>query len=314
MLLQTNKPRRPGYAPLELVLSLPFLVVLAAMIFTIAGAAVTRGNVAVQARNDAWQEVPNQPGKQLAYWGSTPASGTPIITASPDATVGLVHRTSSAQVKSFAGKALPGGQTASSENSVLRQSWDYRSIPIVAKEPLLPSDQLYEYIKDDLNFLTNWNNLKYVIEAVNPKINGVSLRDLETLVQDIKDIVQDTKDIVNDLNDAIKSLKGSIIPPKVPNPVAAASHIGDLIGKLPDLISKSADAARIVAQIEQALNGGDSWGSGSAPSDSTSISPAKIVKMIKGLKDEVLDGIKNLPDAITGIADLIDKLVKTNDY
>jgi hypothetical protein len=36
--------------------------------------------------------------------------------------------------------------------------------------------------------------------------------------------------------------------------------------------------------------------------------------MIKGLKDEVVDGIKNLPDAITGIVDLVEKLVKTNDY
>jgi hypothetical protein len=141
MLHRSRQQNRPGYAPLELVLALPFLVVLAGMIYTIGSAALTRGQVTIRARNAAWQEVPDQPANRLDYWATTPASGTPVITASPDSTVGIVQGKSWEKVKSFAGKALPVNNLAAAQTSVLRQSWDYRSIPIVANAPLLPSSR-----------------------------------------------------------------------------------------------------------------------------------------------------------------------------
>jgi hypothetical protein len=301
MLLRSNQPcRRPAYAPLEMVLALPFLVALTGMIFTVASAALTRGQVAVKARNAAWQEVPDQPANRLDYWGTTPASGTPILSASPDATVGLVHSTSSDQVRSYAGKALPGSFVATAETSVLRQSWDYRSIPIVAKAPLLPSDQLDNFVKAQLDFLTNLNNLKYLIQAINPKINGVSLQDLETLVKDLDILKNDAKVIVDSLKSAVKK------------PWSALGQLKDILAVMPEVVEKGGEVAGIVQKISNAV--GANSGTAALPSSIPVPSVLDAIKLIEGLDGKVVDAIKQLPGAVTGIADIITKMTKSNDY
>ena len=281
----TSRHRR-GLASLELVLFLPFLVVLTAMIFTIGGAAVTRGNVAVQARNDAWQTTVDRPDRQLEWWGTTPASGT-IISANPDASRGTVHKTSTAPIKAFAGRALGVGQTAAAEHAVIHGSWDSTAIRIEADSmPVLPSRQLRDFVGAIPDFLTNLNNLKFLLKNIKVGNGDLTVGDLMDAADDLKDL----KDNLADFGDAAE------FPPNFPK-----------IGRtFPRIVKNAIDLAGTAGKLSKQMGAP----SPEVPKDPGTPSAVEVIKLIK----EVPDALEALGKSITRIGPIIDRLTSSNDY
>jgi len=105
---------RRAMAPLEFVLSLPFLLAVMALVFSLGWAALKKSSVAVDARRQAWNAR------------SAPPSSSPLIYYMYPYTLGQVYQECHGRVD-----LLPssfGSVTARSGNAVLAGSWDHTEV------------------------------------------------------------------------------------------------------------------------------------------------------------------------------------------
>ena len=122
-----TRTRRRGIAPLELVMSLPILLMLFATVIGIGWASLEKSGVAIGARNQAWQRRwssdRSQENQYLSEAGSCPLSA---ISVPLSGEIGAAYRTKSCE---FNLPSWLGSDTvARSGNSVLMGSWDYNEV------------------------------------------------------------------------------------------------------------------------------------------------------------------------------------------
>lgn len=125
--------RRPGLAPLELVMLFPFLMLLVAAIFFVARCAAARTAAATTARHDAF----------AARDAADP--GVPLLLAH-DAEASFVERTTSADVSGgvvFSGERFQ----AKAANTAMGRTWDEQDLPLPPTGiPFVPHVELFPLI------------------------------------------------------------------------------------------------------------------------------------------------------------------------
>lgn len=190
------RPARRGAAPLEFVLSLPFLLLVMAMVPALAYSLMAKSQMAIEIRHDVWQQrlvYGDEPrryggdnGKILQLAQATGGPSTVIIDETKSRTVDLLP-------------LLRGPFRAVSGNAVLAGTWDWRQVPAFRED--WPHVTLMGQLLDPSQVadLSNFSNL---LNFTTGPIQGL----LSSIAQQVADALADASDAIQSVKKALKAL------------------------------------------------------------------------------------------------------------
>lgn len=224
--LAVPSTRRRGMASVEIVLSMPMIVAVAALIYYLGELNMTRADVTVRARNDAW--------KKRTQSGDPESSPLPdqqkldILFVDPDP----IPKGSQLASDQSVMKARPlyfmrtSPVTVPSSHTVLSGTWDFHDLPIDSSEPLLGDrhiaafgkqvSDLSSYFKDlnaadksdVVEMITKlYDDSKKLLEAVRKVVQAVANLELDNIIPLAKQAMERGNVVRNDAIELMTKLE-----------------------------------------------------------------------------------------------------------
>lgn len=232
MMTRHRHQKRPGLAPLELVMAAPFLLIIAAVVFKVGEGFYKKAEVTAKARADSRipRAAPRSPDP-----APLPNRSRDIAGMGPDSSkYGLVVQPASGSVR--LNPVMPGSQRLGGSYSVLYGTWDHKAVPfdnnrsntnifdwraarmasVGAFSSLLPFDNLFNS--------SSGSQSSSGYQGLNSQLNN-----LRTKVGEASDKAREVNNNKNNPVEVLKQIFG------------AGAQIIDLITN-PDKLSKALDA------------------------------------------------------------------------
>jgi hypothetical protein len=222
-------------APLEFAMVLPFLAILAGILFTMARASLARTDAIMHARHEAWHNRYGHgeggsldgAGAAASLWFDTGAGGLQTGSGSKSA---HVQKLAPASQYFFMGTV-----TANAHHEVLSRPWDYEDIPYQSLPPMgidprafqraLPAAgigaivnglDLFSNIMNGIqpahDAITAWNKVQNALNTVSKKLDELDreIRALEDRLRELRDRLRVVKDnaVIREIEREIDRIEG----------------------------------------------------------------------------------------------------------